>query len=463
MKYYFLIMILMLGFVSYGQDKILEAYNTYEFTKVDWFYDLADHLALKDILSDEYSESLDSIIFTGADPSLPQFKRSYFMDDKTEIQASWLWQDGWQPSFFRKYKYGGNGGLLSEYSIHFGWDGSTQDWNQAASFNVVYSYDDNDNLKSIDSGDNLEVFTYEDNRIVEISYFSFLDNDTLVNTRRTVLNYDDEKLNYASKFLNHQGDWIPHDSIAYTYNQDGDISKRDFFAFYFWVDDLDFFRQSYEYHYHTSGVLDKIYHYEKFDSITNAFVNVRITEYDHLVEDEVETFQNWFIFDDGEKDEFPFKEDSYTFDRNLPYTEMRYPRNLLFEEMVRSHNHKILLARGYDGLDGAEWPPIELGKYFSTYYYSDIISTTTQSVVEEIGFDIFPNPAKDYVNITSSKALIPDCFTLELYDVGARNVKQIEINHSVNLIDISNLDEGLYYYKISCGDSVFTGSLVKVK
>lgn len=475
MNRYLVILFLTICSVTiYGQDKILEDYSTSEFTEVDWFDDLADHLAMKNILNDDYEEVLDSIIFTGADQNVPQFKRSYFVDNKTEIQASSLWVDEWQPSFFRKYKYEGVGGLLSECSLHFDWDGSVGNWDQEATYKNAYNYDDDGRLLSIeynttisglpDAVSDIEVFEYNSENIIGATYFSVLEDGTLVNDFKSDFKYNDEQLVYSTRFVWYQEKWVPNDSISYKYNDNGEIFKRDFYTLYFWQDEPVIFKESYEYYYNEDGSVRNIYHYENYDTTSNTFANLEITEYTILINGNQESYQNWFIYEDGQKDEFPFKEDIYEYDRNLLFEKIRYPRNLLFEEKSRSHQHKILLGRGYDGLDGTEWPPLELGKYSMFYYYSPLDDGTfTEELSDNLELGLYPNPATDYLIIAAKNTQSPsNNGALEIYETDGRMIMYEKDVYNGSRINMSSLAKGLYYYKLSFGSAVLNGSVIKM-
>ena len=118
MKYTLLFMILMVLTSSViGQEKILPIYSDYPFTAVDWFHDLEDHMSLRGVLQDSYTEQLDSTILAGSDISYLSSKEVYFMSEKREIQATYIWGDRWWPSFYRTYRYNASG-LMTECSIN---------------------------------------------------------------------------------------------------------------------------------------------------------------------------------------------------------------------------------------------------------------------------------------------------------------------------------------------------------
>lgn len=71
-------------------------------------------------------------------------------------------------------------------------------------------------------------------------------------------------------------------------------------------------------------------------------------------------------------------------------------------------------------------------------------NTTGISEVEDLSFSLYPNPANGYVVIASN---INNAI-LTIYDIQGRLVAEQELNATTNLIDITNLNSGMYLAKV---------------
>jgi len=59
--------------------------------------------------------------------------------------------------------------------------------------------------------------------------------------------------------------------------------------------------------------------------------------------------------------------------------------------------------------------------------------------------DIYPNPSDDKTNIEIENTINA---TIEIYNVGGRLVFSKELNSKVEKIDVSGLQEGMYFVKV---------------
>lgn len=66
------------------------------------------------------------------------------------------------------------------------------------------------------------------------------------------------------------------------------------------------------------------------------------------------------------------------------------------------------------------------------------------------GFKLFPNPTKDFINLTFDKDLIEDIDTITLYDVNSYLIKKFDVNKNDTelLIDLSSKPSGVYFLHI---------------
>ncbi|MEI6577244.1 MAG: T9SS type A sorting domain-containing protein [Bacteroidota bacterium] len=93
-----------------------------------------------------------------------------------------------------------------------------------------------------------------------------------------------------------------------------------------------------------------------------------------------------------------------------------------------------------------------------TFYYSTIALSGIDNL-DDLNFNIYPNPALDYV-IFSWKSVKPEYF-IELYDLSARKVMDAKVARD-NPLYLGGLSDGLYIYKLMDGKAIVkTGKIVK--
>ncbi len=84
--------------------------------------------------------------------------------------------------------------------------------------------------------------------------------------------------------------------------------------------------------------------------------------------------------------------------------------------------------------------------------------TTGISETNTTGTSIFPNPASDKIQITSSVSL--DNSTVEIYSITGKLVSKTSLNDK-NEINISNLSNGIYLIKINSETVNFVERIIK--
>ncbi|MDD4218388.1 MAG: MBG domain-containing protein, partial [Bacteroidales bacterium] len=90
-------------------------------------------------------------------------------------------------------------------------------------------------------------------------------------------------------------------------------------------------------------------------------------------------------------------------------------------------------------------------------YYNNTITTVYINVLLDIGVDeyhsnikIYPNPAKDYVNIVQENTLYE---YLKVYDITGKIVIELNLDDLITCLDISNLPSGVYFIALKPADS----------
>jgi hypothetical protein len=76
---------------------------------------------------------------------------------------------------------------------------------------------------------------------------------------------------------------------------------------------------------------------------------------------------------------------------------------------------------------------------------------------EDMQFSIFPNPSNGYVNIENAK----DC-TFSLTDISGRKLKQFTSNDNNYKLDISSLNNGIYFLVLDGNGKHLCKKIVKL-
>jgi len=94
-------------------------------------------------------------------------------------------------------------------------------------------------------------------------------------------------------------------------------------------------------------------------------------------------------------------------------------------------------------------------------------STSTTSVVQDLPFNLFPNPSSSYIDISYEKWGIQP-IQIQIIDLSGKQIKQqnfsasqIPFNQKLRL-DIENLSKGIYFLKMSNEKNTFTLKFIKV-
>jgi hypothetical protein len=90
--------------------------------------------------------------------------------------------------------------------------------------------------------------------------------------------------------------------------------------------------------------------------------------------------------------------------------------------------------------------------YSKTNLTVDFTETTSINTTSNNSIKIYPNPAKDIVNISAN-----NISNVEFFDITG---KQIKIEHNKSLYNISNLQKGVYFVKIYINEQSFTQRLI---
>ena len=453
---------------NFSVSQKLEDFSTSDFSEVNWLEQLKSHYAFINSVNQNSTEKLDSLISSTVQPeNLPVSKRIYFLEDKKEIVAAYSWEEEWKPALFSLTKYNSKG-LLEQESTHR-WDGVIGNWDVPSISGCKYNYDSENRLISMEISNtisllpnivnDIETYDYKNGKITEVNYFGVHLDGELLNIRKTKFSYKNDKLEFTSKYTWIDEAWLPKDSVHYTYNSNGKLYKKDYFTKNFWQSVPEILRESYQYNY-KDNMLKSVLHSERYDTLLTVFRDHKIKEYNYLPNGSLESVQHYDSNQNGEKIEEP-SEIFFTYNDNILFEDVRYPRPYLFSLMGRVNNHQISESNSFWPGNENQWPP-DFNDYRSAlrYFYSSVNTTSDIEVAHADILQVYPNPARDYFVITGAEE---GRGIIHLYDTGGRLILHEDGIHNESKVDISLLKEGLYYYSLKFGERVLTGSVVKIK
>jgi gluconolactonase len=88
---------------------------------------------------------------------------------------------------------------------------------------------------------------------------------------------------------------------------------------------------------------------------------------------------------------------------------------------------------------------------------SNFLPDAIPSISDKPLVEIYPNPVQNvlHINLTGKAG------TLEAFDISGKSVLQNEIHENNSSIDVSGLENGIYFVKVSSDNQLFTGKFVK--
>lgn len=149
----------------------------------------------------------------------------------------------------------------------------------------------------------------------------------------------------------------------------------------------------------------------------------------------------------------------YTYDHDVPIENVMYSRGLLRSgEFLNKHKRLLLKEEWFDSESAwQDWI------YKSReYQYEDLRTTSTNE--EQLSaltpqLILYPNPSSDIVQVSGLPSF-GSC-DVALYNLEGRCVLQQKMDNKLSF-SLSELDSGVYYYKIRNKDSHYSGKVVKL-
>lgn len=242
---------------------------------------------------------------------------------------------------------------------------------------------------------------------------------------------------------------IPGMNVEYTYTASGNIKTSG--TKYIMEGEEILFSKT-EYNYDASGKLISIEDSD-LNVMTFALEKSYMTAYQYNSSGDasVEIYSDWngTAWIETEKDENIYS--------TTNFSEVVFPLfYVLYSVDVESEitlNKQITSVNSFKKIDGS-WKNTEK----SNYYYSAATSTYIDETNATL-FNVYPNPASDAVSFRWKGNY--ESLNLQIYQI--TGVKALEqITYPGNLVSISNLENGIYFFKLLNGQqNVHAGKLIK--
>ncbi|KEZ92500.1 T9SS type A sorting domain-containing protein [Nonlabens ulvanivorans] len=87
------------------------------------------------------------------------------------------------------------------------------------------------------------------------------------------------------------------------------------------------------------------------------------------------------------------------------------------------------------------------------YVYTDSVLSTYDQLATD-GFSIYPNPSSEFINILSTQPIEK----VEIYDINSRLLMEYS---NISLIDVTDLQSGIYFIKVNANTTSTTQQLIK--
>lgn len=102
----------------------------------------------------------------------------------------------------------------------------------------------------------------------------------------------------------------------------------------------------------------------------------------------------------------------------------------------------------------------ETGRFANYISDADVIQSLPKRVKDAVSVKVYPNPVEDQLNIDFKEKKI-SFSEIEIVDANAAITKVASLEGTENSLDISNLKQGIYFYRITNDERSFNGKFIK--
>lgn len=89
----------------------------------------------------------------------------------------------------------------------------------------------------------------------------------------------------------------------------------------------------------------------------------------------------------------------------------------------------------------------------SMSFHFNVINSTGINEFLRNSLSVFPNPANNQITLDNGQTMIKD---ISIYDIMGREIRKYPINETKSMLDVSNLQSGMYFLKITTEQGILT-------
>jgi hypothetical protein len=367
-----------------------------------------------------------------------------------------------EPEYKEIYSYDDNRNMTQV--IDYGRDINTNAWFAWSKYNITYNssgnftqsfaYEWDSNAASWVAKDKMD-FTYDSggNLTQEIIYHW----DSNTNDWIARFTFDciyDSSWNMTQLISNgwdsNTNSWIAYSKSDHTFDATGNMTQRI-------VSDWDkntnvwiaYFKADYSYDA-TGNMIQGIEY--NWDNNTNVWFAYYRADYSYDTNGNP-TLESYYFWDETTSQYIPSIKFDYTYDLSYNLSNLILPP---LGWLMPDYNTEITnMPLAYSFSDWDEQSSSWVKKNTGVYYYSEV-NTNSVTETKDNGNKIYPNPVSEYINVSG----ITGMATFELYN--AQGV--LVLNKTLiadECIDVSNLNNGVYFYTLTIEQKKQTGKIIK--
>ena len=359
--------------------------------------------------------------------------------------------------------------LLIRQTFNF-WDGNYDDLNEdITTVKRQYYYNEDDQLIKYEEQDGYDISlniipffrTYEYDSLgllSRINDYRWLEeiNDHYINGIDDFYYNDDQQLELIIGLgIYPDGRTLLGDSLIFHYNDSGLLDLQTNYN-YALSGDLELFDE-FTYVYDEDGKLIEEILYENYNEISQDWYKRSRINYEYDSTDKLKFSRHYTRLNDDDWDYW--QETKYTHDENMFPESTQIPRKNVsnFSSNIVDNSQINILTQYKESTVESNFS-LSLRTQFQ-YFFSPIITNTTEELENQYSVVISPNPTIDYIKIEIED--YNGLLDVSILDVQGKVLLEDKIR-STEQVNVSDLESGVYFYRIQIEDNIVGGKFVKV-
>ena len=408
-------------------------------------------------LKSNYSHQLDSTISSTLSGKSSKF--IYLYDKKRDICTKSRWDEEseqWLPDAYNVLHFDNDRLVRQTYNS---WEGEFDNLDEQTPIIARdFIYDEHKRILEIQVPNlqenrihNIKKYSYNEAGLLQntFNYFWVANVDSLVLEEEVEYRHNEENL--LSEILNYTNDesigWSARDSIIFSYNLTGQLELETRYKQSPNQDSFEFSLRR-DFYYNQDGSLSLIEERNKFNDLDKIKYNYHPYGSLHGLRkiDDTDPDFVWGLF-----------YNLYLHDENITSDKIRFPRTRFsgsfFDLAHYYERHMLLSSREF--LGGGNLP-LEL-QLRTDYFYTELEPSSIETFDSKNTY-VFPNPSTSFLNIKNNKLIHNTKFSV--FNLIGELVLVKNLFSQDQLIDVSSLTNGLYFYKIQIEGKSVSGQFV---